>query len=140
MVRRVLTLLLALPLLLPPGVCVCGLAQASTTPADCPVPAAAEAPTCPCCQHCVERAADDHEANAVASPASPLKGDQHPPGCPARRGVAQWKCSSPAPVLPQIAALDAPYQPLPADPVLCACITLRSVERPIYLTTLTLRI
>jgi len=136
MVRRLLTLLLAFPLLLPPGICVCEIASGRAAAPACPVNG------CACCQHDAP-AADPGPVHVTGGRPARDNGPAHLPGCPACENGAQWKCrtSPPDVAAPLPGAAPAPLKAaLSAAAVACPIASVCAAARPIYLTTLPLRI
>jgi len=94
MLQRLLSLLLVLLLLLPPGVCICRIAQAAVASPE-ESPSAAQAPplcsSCSCAKHQHQVTADPaSEQSAKLVPSTPADND-HIPSCPALTGSTQWK-------------------------------------------------
>ena len=85
MVRRVLSVLALLPLLLPPGLCVCHAPTAACT-AGRPGHADGDGHA-PLAHLCLAHACD---GNHHDGPDSPGGSHRHAPGCPALQGVDHW--------------------------------------------------
>lgn len=149
MLRRLLTLLVALPLLLPQGVCVCDFMQTCEACEDCANATELARPTCSCCRHQREAVIQD-DAPAIAkshtchkSDSSDKKND-HLPGCPAKEGSACWKGDTAQPLmavtLVYVGMLDSLDTPAATSALSASPIHLSTADPPIYLTTLSLRI
>ena len=144
MVRRFLTLLAVVPLLLPQGICVCDLlapCAACEQPASTPS-APASACCCECCQ--AEPVVVDGAGLAAlhSCQSSPADRDEHLPACPAE-GSAQWKAdlghglpTIGLDVVGSVSTIDTPAVSM----LLAPAAQLDTAERPLYLTLLTLRI
>lgn len=150
MFRRLLTLLVALPLLLPQGVCVCDFMQNCEACADCAGVVEPEQPTtCGCRKHKHLQASQNAAPSISPShtchkPFPTDRQDNHAPCCPAKEGSAVWKAdttqSVPALTL-DLLALVSSVDALPAATIHPApSIHFYAADRPIYLTTLSLRI
>jgi len=103
MFRLVLTLLIALPMLVPPGMCICQFAPVGSASAgtsyQLEVRHAAGRSDCRC-ESCSGRVADDHgrKVKPSDSPVVP-KHDDHAPHCPAALGDLPTKMAVPALVI-----------------------------------------
>jgi hypothetical protein len=103
MFRLVLTLLIALQMLVPPGMCVCQLARVGSASAGTSYPLevrhAAVHSDCRC-ESCSGRVADDHgrKVKPSDSPVAPKHND-HAPHCPAALGDLPTKMAVPALVI-----------------------------------------
>jgi hypothetical protein len=134
----IIKLLVALPLLLPQGLCIC---DSLTTCQACAEPAASVETSAPACSCCIE---DDKTPTLTAThTCEPQPGEPHVPGCPVKED-AQWKADlkAPSPLL----AVDFTCI---ADSLDCLAVPsaqsnpfadFHGKQRPIYLTLLTLRI
>lgn len=149
MFRSVLSLLLALPLLLPQGVCVCDFIQECEACADCTAAVEPEKPACGCHKHKpTEPVKNDaptltkHHTCHQHAPAD--QQDGHIPFCPAKAGSVQWKAEpAPPPAQPSLffvgmVCLSQP--PAVNSALLTPSFHLSSADQPLYLTLLTLRI
>lgn len=149
MFRSVLSLLLALPLLLPQGMCVCDLMQKCEACADGTAAVEPEKPACGCHKH---------------KPAEPVKTDastltklhtchqnapadqpgEHFPCCPVKAGSVQWKAEPiPSPAQPSfgfVGMVSLSLPPAVNSALLTPSFHLSSSDQPLYLTFLTLRI
>ena len=105
MVRAVVTFLVAVPMLMPPGMCICqfaptGMAAAGTRTIAARAPAVAHSSdagrNCRC-DSCREQAPalGGHEPTPAGSPTHPQP-DRHSPGCPALLGDTPTKMAAPA--------------------------------------------
>lgn len=149
MFRRLLTLLVALPLLLPQGVCVCDFMRSCEACEDCAVSVEPEKPSCGCHKHKQAQAVQDDDleiakGHTCHKSLPTEKQDNHVPGCPAKEGTAVWKAdTAPAPVtfsLGLVGLLNYLELPVTTFTVSAPTIHLAASGRPIYLTFLTLRI
>jgi hypothetical protein len=138
MVRRVLSVLALLPLLLPPGLCVCHTPTAACTAGH--VDGNGEAPLA---HLCLGHDYDGHHHDGSDSSNGPHR---HAPGCPALQGLDHWladpgtKGQGTAPglvglVVPLVAAALPAFAPVPS-PLSGS----RDEAVPLYLTLRTLRI
>src|SRR4051812_34137486 len=96
MLRRLLSLLLVVPLLLPQGVCVCDFMQKSEACSECNVRVEPAKPTCGCRKHRQAAAGAQEQTTIVRGHRchQSVPADQrndHAPGCPAKTGGAAWK-------------------------------------------------
>lgn len=140
MVRRVLSVLALLPLLLPPGLCVCHAPTAACTAGT-----ARRADGChaPLAHLCLAHDCDGGRHNEPASSGGP---HQHIPGCPALRGVDHW-AAKPGTVV-QVMALDLACPGVPLNARACPPAATRLLPRldpvdespPLYLSLRTLLI
>jgi hypothetical protein len=109
--RTILTLLLIVPYLFPPGFCICRLetfALRAARPAARPDPA--ESPRCPCCRRC-EAAPRWVEQTLRAALPERAPDRSHLPGCPANPARAVTRAASP----PAAAAVDVAIAAVPCD-------------------------
>jgi len=149
MFRSLLTILVALPLLLPQGVCVCDFMQKCEACTDCAVSVEPERPTCGCSKHKhAQTVRDDGQTIAKAHSchkSSPTEQqDNHLPCCPAKTGSAVWKTdttqSSTVIYLALVHLVNELELPAAITADAAPAVHLASSGRPIYLTLLTLRI
>ena len=139
MIPCILKLLVALPLLLPQGLCIC---DSLTTCQACAEPAASVETSLPACSCC---AAEDDKALALTAThtCEPQPGEPHVPGCPVKED-AHWKADlkSPSPLLTvDFTCVTDSLDCLPVPSAQSAPLAdLHANQRPIYLTLLTLRI
>ena len=154
MLRRVLSLLLILPLLLPQGMCICDLAHScracEANPCTVSQAPAPQRTACKCCKH--KRTGSPGRPDRVLAQSHtcrhsiPAKrdDDKHAPCCPAKAGFGLWKTeptSAPTVDTPtdwqRIASASPPAQPaavaVPGD-------DLHPSGPLLYLTLLTLLI
>jgi hypothetical protein len=145
MLRRLLTLLAALPLLLPPGVCPCRLVTVCDACTQQGVASEEAATACTCCEaEAAEPVADVVLTDAPCCPPLPVNQnrDDHHPACPSQ-GSAQWKADlTPvaASLLLDCVALATDLPTVPTSAELAPSDFSPPSDRPIYLTLLTLRI
>lgn len=143
---RIFTLLVALPLILPQGICLCDLVRSCESCA-----AVVVAPVEPACRHCKcrQHAATDDTPSAAPAKAhtchhTTTDGDNDPQTCPTQDGATYWKSDlGSATVLPALTALAVPtldVLPTPASACSIAPVSLARFNLPVYLTTLSLRI
>jgi hypothetical protein len=134
MVRRILSVLALLPLLLPPGMCVCHAA-----PVACAVRHGDDdhgSVAYPCLTH--DCAANHHDSECPSEP------DHHAPGCPVSQGLHRWAAKPAAAV--QVPDLDLAELVVPLDSPSFPFHTTSRVMRlglldgplPLYLTLRTL--
>jgi len=88
--RAVISLLVALPLLLPPGVCACRLALAAAAPPSPDSVDICRTPQHACCahrknaaRHNVDRRTASANSTSLRESQGPAPGKTHEPGCPA---------------------------------------------------------
>jgi hypothetical protein len=155
MFRSVLSLLLALPLLLPQGVCVCDLVQQCEACAECTEctectrAVELEKATCGCHKH---QPAEPGKTNAPAlvkqhichQNAHNSQQNEHIPCCPAKTGSVQWKLD-PTPQSVQLGfdffgTICHSQSPAVNSALLAPSFHLSSADQPLCLTLLTLRI
>jgi hypothetical protein len=146
MVRRLLSVLLVVPLLLPQGMCVCDLLQKCEACAatENSTPATAKRPTCSCCKKHREK----HASTAVdrahtchrSSPAD--KQDHHAPGCPAKAGGGHWNfnLTHTSSLLPLLASASLALHPAPAPLNWGLTSDGASIDRLLHVTQVNLRI
>lgn len=146
MLRSLGTVLLIVPLLLPPGVCVCDLlAQECGACAEAAAPAVAPSETGCCCKHHRPAQAVCLHTGHTCSKSKPANApDNHPLGCPAKPDHAQWKAQ---PGNPPTLVGPVPVHPLAvAEPLAAGARSLfpeqsgHPPDQPLYLTLLTLLI
>lgn len=148
MLRSLGTYLLIVPLLLPPGVCVCDLvASSGQAPQPESVTLSPECSGCRCQHHQRARQiAQARESADLPSAAAelPAKSDeQHLPACPAKNGSVQWKAQTVSSShLIDRAVLPAQFElaPVVAVAAPAAVCDLCPSAPPLYLTLLTLLI
>jgi hypothetical protein len=108
MVRRVLAVLALLPLLLPPGVCVCHAPTAA-----CAAGAAGHVDGDSCAPLAHLCLAHDCDANCHVRSDCPGEPHRHAPGCPVLQGLHRWAAKPVAAV--QVRALDLAGPVVPLD-------------------------
>ncbi len=150
MVRKLVSLCLVLPLLLPQGVCVCDFvspkcaptAQAATQPES-------ETFTCSCRKHrrtcaqnrsCFQSAQVQQTGRSVPADQQ----EEHIPGCPAKAGGGLWK-EKPADPPALAGSIVVRLFPVPDGANAPSCVgefpsLADPYNHPLYLTLLTLRI
>jgi hypothetical protein len=123
MARRVLSLLLILPLLLPPGVCICDLLHRCEACTESPRPTSVVASpsrttACHCCRHKHTGPVAQHQVAPCHDPVPADGKDPHAPGCPAKTGGSWWKTEPTVTATPDanswcgmVAVLDAQRPP-----------------------------
>jgi hypothetical protein len=136
MVRRILSVLALLPLLLPPGMCVChaGPVACAVRHGDDDHGSVAH----PCLAR--DCAANHHDSDCPSEP------DRHAPGCPVSQGLHRWAAQPAAAV--QVPDLDLAELVVPLDSPGCPFHTTPRVMHlghldgplPLYLTLRTLLI
>jgi hypothetical protein len=149
MAQRLLSLLLVLPLLLPPGVCVCDFVHRCQACSECEAKVELAKPTCGCCRH--RRAAPaGKDQRTIARTHTchrsiPIdRRNDHAPGCPAKTGGSVWKiktAQASLSVSPQFTGIFAmPDVPAASAALSSPSFHLAAADQPLYLTLLTLRI
>lgn len=149
MFRRLLSLLVVLPLLLPQGACVCDLVQKCEACADCTGLVESAKPTCGCRKH---QPAEPLQSVALTLTKSHTchqtapgdQQDEHLPCCPAKASSAEWKVEPPAspapPSLDFAGLVNLLLPPVVISAPLKLSVHLSATSQPLYLTLLTLRI
>lgn len=150
MMRRIFSLLLVLPLLLPQGVCVCDLMKPqceACAEGNVCVEQVESACSC-CCKHKRHQAVENDGPSLTTShtcaKSGPDKEDRHLPICPIKTGGAQWKSALVSvPILADMAFVGM----LPVADVTAAGsftsafpVHFDPSDQPLYLTLLNLRI
>jgi len=144
MFRRLLTLLVALPLLLPQGVCVCDFLRKCEACTECDANVELEAPACGC-QH--ERTAevenDSDKTCTCYQSGSPESPEHRTLPCPPKSS-AQWKADTatpPQPVcVPFVGLMTDPEALVTTSTCLSPSFQASTANQPLFLTLLTLRI
>lgn len=145
---RFLSLLIALPLLLPQGLCVCGFALSCEACTSEPATAEAAPRCCNCHAH---QAVAENDVGKVSvakdhtcHKSGPNKCDDRAPACPTKNATSYWRADigQAATPLTLDCMVSLPLEGFLAD-VSRACtvpLTVHQSDRPIYLTTLSLLI
>lgn len=135
MLRRLLSLLLVLPLLLPQGVCACDFIEhqeAGTTVSEAAPPPA-------CCARC-RKHWHSHTTAQTKQPAPVSHSDQDSP-CPTKAGGGLWKAAPAGThVLSTADVLPVSFRTVLALPDPTSSPDLLRSDRTLYLTLLNLRI